>query len=51
MLPNMLRKRSFEGRHIGEINNSGLYNSSVVYAFFIQQKTAFSQLDPRSFVQ
>jgi GT2 family glycosyltransferase len=51
MLPNMLKKRKLESPHIKEINNSGLYKSSVVYAFFIQHKSKFSQLDPRSFVQ
>ncbi len=38
MLPNMLKKRSLESSSIKQINNSGLYQSSVVYAFFIQRK-------------
>lgn len=51
MLRSMLQKRSLEAPSIKEINEKGLYQSSVVYAFFIRNKTKFSQLDPHSFVQ
>ena len=50
MLPNMLRKRKLEQTSIKDLNLTGWYQQSILYAFFIQHKKKFSELTHHSFV-
>ncbi len=50
MLPNMLKKRSSETPQLRNINNKGLYKDSIVYAFFIGNKTEWNTLKKDRFV-
>ncbi len=51
MLPSMLKKRKLESPLIQEPDLTGRYQKSILYAFFIQHKKKFTELDYHSFVR
>jgi GT2 family glycosyltransferase len=50
MLPSTLQKRRTESNNIKDPNLTGWYQSSILYAFFIQGKKEFHQLNTHFFV-